>query len=155
MKSSDTVHHEYECRFFSSQGLSLSEDRTKLDPKKLNSAILPLRILVIKATRPDDWARLDRLMDHVEERKTQQPAKWTHVQENVVRFILDGLGLDKVFTDQEVNRAYGLVETNAIQSKTVTSSHNKIRYVLGQLFWAKWHRNSRKWQQQIRSVAYI
>ena len=99
-----------------------------MDPKKLNTAILPLRILVIKATRPDDWARLDRLMDHVKDRETQQPAKWTHVQENVVRFILDGLGLNKVFTDQEVNRAYGLVETNAIQSKTVTTSLSKTRY---------------------------
>ena len=60
------------------------------------------------------WDRLGLLMDHLEE--LQEGEAWACVQKNIVDWLLtpEKGGLQGLYTSQEINRAIGLIQTNAI-----------------------------------------
>ena len=73
-----------------------------------------LRLLWNRDNRPDQWERLQYLMDHDEERRKEEEY-WNMFQRNVVQFIRRGLGLQDKYSEQEINRAIGILRTNAFQ----------------------------------------
>ena len=76
--------------------------------------IAVLRLLWTRDNRPDQWERLGFLMDHDAERRAELEF-WKMFQRNVVQFIRRGLGLGELYSDQEINRAIGILRTNAFQ----------------------------------------
>ena len=75
--------------------------------------IAVLRLLWNRDNRPDQWERLQYLMDHDEERR-EEVEYWRMFQRNVVQFIRKGLGL-QIYSEEEINRAIGILRTNAFQ----------------------------------------
>ena len=76
--------------------------------------ITVLRLLWTRDHRPDQWERLGYLMDHDTERRAELEY-WQMFQRNVVQFIRKGLGLGELYSEQEINRAIGILRTNAFQ----------------------------------------
>ena len=76
--------------------------------------IAVLRLLWNRDNRPDQWERLKYLMDHDEERR-KEVDYWKMFQRNVVQFIRKGLGLQDMYSEEEINRAIGILRTNAFQ----------------------------------------
>ena len=72
------------------------------------------RLLSVRDQDPAMWDRLGLLMDHLEE--LQEGEAWACVQENIVEWLLkpEKGGLQGLYTSQEINRAIGLIQTNAI-----------------------------------------
>ena len=79
-----------------------------------------LRLLSVRDNDPGMWSRLDLLMDHVEDNK-QNTDHWETIQINIVDWLLDPQkgGLQGRFTAEEINRAMGLIQTNAINMEKV------------------------------------
>ena len=72
------------------------------------------RLLSVRDQDPAMWDRLGLLMDHLEE--LQEGEAWACVQKNIVEWLLtpEKGGLQGLYTSQEINRAIGLIQTNAI-----------------------------------------
>ena len=75
------------------------------------SAVAPLRMLEVKRTDPDTWEMVDKLMDHLEQRR--QEDKWMFVQENVVPLIVSRCGYD--CDPGLVERIIGIFRTNSVK----------------------------------------
>ena len=73
-----------------------------------------MRLLWTRDNRPDQWQRLNLLMDHDKERR-EEVEYWTMFQRNVVQFIRRGLGMQEIYSEQEINWAIGILRTNAFQ----------------------------------------
>ena len=73
-----------------------------------------LRLLSLRDSQPETWERLAFLMDHDTERRAELEY-WEMFQRNVVQFIRKGLGLGELYSEQEINRAIGILRTNAFQ----------------------------------------
>ena len=104
--------HRLECQYFTNLASRLQIPRHAQNTPYLVSV---LRLLAVRDQDPAMWARLDLLMDHLEELEQQVDA-WSSVQENIVQWLLrpEKGGLQGVYTSQEINRAIGLIQTNAI-----------------------------------------
>jgi len=74
--------------------------------------ILPLRLLLKKKDFPAVNRLAELFMDHKEDRKTSQ--YWPYCQEKVVPFIRS---ICPEFSDEEINRAIGLLEVNCYEVK--------------------------------------
>ena len=104
--------HRLECEYFTQLRSRLEIPRHNQNTPYLVSV---LRLLSVRDRDPAMWARLDLLMDHLEELE-QQEDTWRSIQENVVQWLLtpEKGGLQGLYTSQEINRAIGLIQTNAI-----------------------------------------
>ena len=105
-------HSVWECDYF-----TRLRERVQIPRHAPNTPYLisVLRLLRVRDTDPATWDKLGLLMDHLEELE-QQGEAWTSLQENIVNWLVrpDRGGLEGVYTTQEVNRAIGLIQTNAI-----------------------------------------
>jgi len=71
--------------------------------------ITPLRLLLAKLKYPEDWDRLEFLMDHNEDRR-KEPVLWDLYQSSVNKFLQ---GCNVEFSNEDIDRATGLLWTNS------------------------------------------
>ena len=79
------------------------------EPHDNYRAIAPLRLLKVKEKVPEVWERLGFLMDHNEDR-VKDDVLWATYQKYVNGFLKS---CDSSFKDEDINRAVGLLWTNA------------------------------------------
>lgn len=75
------------------------------------SAIVPLKILIMKEKEPENYALLANFMDHQDQRHAF-PDYWKAVKTHVVDFIM-GLEKQVKTTESEILNMVGIVDTNA------------------------------------------
>ena len=75
------------------------------------AALTVLRLLDMKETNPEVWERFQRLEDHNEARREEEPELWEYHEKHIVSFITEKLGL-KEFSVDEVRGAVGKMFTN-------------------------------------------
>ena len=75
------------------------------------AALTVLRLLDMKENNPEVWERFQRLEDHNEARREEEPDLWEYHEKHVVSFITEKLGLTE-FTEDEVRGAVGKMFTN-------------------------------------------
>ena len=104
--------HSLECQYFTQLSSRLEIPRHAENTPYLVSV---LRLLSVRDQDPAMWDRLGLLMDHLEELE-QQADTWSSIQENIVQWLLtpEKVGLQGLYTSREINRAIGLIQTNAI-----------------------------------------
>ena len=71
---------------------------------------MPLKLLLMKIHNPKMFTVIDNFMDHKEER-LQYPDYWKSVKENICDILMD-LEEDILFTEEEILRVVGLIDTN-------------------------------------------
>ena len=74
-------------------------------------------MLIIKRDSPTNWKRIERLMDHKEDRMKDKES-WVR-SEFIVNFIQMYLGLENVFSEKVIQQCIGIVNVNGIKSKLV------------------------------------
>ena len=72
-----------------------------------------MRVLLLQQSGGDDWARSDQLMDHLGDRRNCDE-EWAWYDRYIVDFIRNDLGLADMFTEDQVRRAVGLLNVNAV-----------------------------------------
>ena len=84
-------------------------------------------MLIIKHECNINWKRIDRLMDHKEDRMRDKPS-WTQSQA-LVKYIQKDLGLEDLFNEEDIQKCIGITCVNAIKSQVVLppSKHNEGR----------------------------
>lgn len=89
-------NHRIECPIFSQLPipdrpafLSPENDSDPFPPCPAYSAVIPLRILALKKSNPELWARVDLLMDHVEDMGEEEKTMWEvrHDQKKLPAFL--------------------------------------------------------------------
>ena len=78
-------------------------------------------MLIIKLDSPIKWKRIARLMDHKEHRMKDK-LSWSQSQ-TVVNFIQKDLGLQDMFSEDEIQQCIGIGNVNGIKSKLVLPSN--------------------------------
>jgi len=110
-------NHQEECAYFADL-----RNRVQIPKNAENTPFLisVLRLLFVRDNNPEMWSKLDLLMDHVEDQKLKTET-WNSTQRNIVNWLLtpDKGGLHERFTTDEINRAIGLLQTNAINLEKV------------------------------------
>jgi len=76
--------------------------------------ITVLRLLSLRDTDPDTWARVQFLMDHDEARRKEKEY-WQMFQKNVVDYLRVKHNLADIYSEEEIHRAIGILRTNAFQ----------------------------------------
>ena len=97
--------HSTECQVFSDQGWRYTGAVTDL------AAISVIRLLAMKTTSPDTYARLMRLEDHNDRRREEEQDTWSYHGQHVVAFIRDKLHMD--VCEQEIWSVLGKMLTNS------------------------------------------
>ena len=89
--------------------------------------LIILRMLIIKLESNVNWKRIERLMDHKEDRKRDKPS-WNQSQA-LVKYIQKVLGLEDLFNEDDIQKCIGIVCVNAIKSQLTLppSQHNEAR----------------------------
>ena len=64
------------------------EDQDSAHP--VYAAVAPIRMLHVMRTRPDIWEQVDRLMDHLEDRRKED--KWDFIRDDVLPLITQRCG---------------------------------------------------------------
>ena len=103
--------HRPECSVLSNVQPKVSvTDQDSFHP--VYSTIAPLRMLAVKEARPEVWAMVDRLMDHLEVRR-EDSTKWDFVKLRTLPLILsDG---DQHRDPELVERIIGIFRTNSVK----------------------------------------
>ena len=111
-ESERSGHSAWECHYFSQLSERVQIPRHAPTTPYLVSV---LRLLRVRDEDPVTWEKLQLLMDHLEELE-QQGEAWDSIQENIVNWLVTPGkgGLEGVYTTQEINRAIGLIQTNAV-----------------------------------------
>lgn len=121
----DGPRHKPECQMFSAMEPKVQIKQYKKKPTNNNatgqicyeySCISVLRMLSLRDSDPDSWARVQLLMDHDEERK-KEVDYWQMFQTNVVDYIRIKGGLADKYSQEEINRCIGILRTNAFMSQ--------------------------------------
>jgi len=119
----DGPNHKPECKMFAAMEPKVT---IKQYPKSLSTSnssgricheygcITVLRLLSLRDSDPDSWARVQLLMDHDEERR-KELEYWKMFQKNVVDYIRIVGNLADTYSDDEIHRAIGILRTNAFQ----------------------------------------
>jgi len=119
----DGPNHKPECDMFAAMEPKVTIKQYPKAPNTTNSSgricheygcITVLRMLSLRDSDPDSWARVQLLMDHDEERRKELDY-WKMFQKNVVDFIRIRGNLGDTYTDEEIHRAIGILRTNAFQ----------------------------------------
>lgn len=106
----DGPTHEPECQILSKASPRLSvEDQEAVHP--VYSAVAPLRMLHVMRTKPKIWDRVDRLMDHLEERRKED--KWDFIREHVLPLINERCG--EPCEPEIIERIIGIFRTNSVK----------------------------------------
>ena len=84
-------------------------------------------MLIIKLNSNINWKRIDRLMDHKDDRMRDEPV-WTQSQA-LVKYIQKVLGLEDLFNEDDIQKCIGIVCVNAIKSQLTLppSQHKEAR----------------------------
>ena len=90
--------------------------------------LLPLRLLLLHRSRPEQAALTDRLMDHEEERRGSED--WTTTERTVVRRLCQA---EPGFTVEEVRRALGVLEVNCYEVANRGGAGVRACYPVGSL----------------------
>jgi len=120
-----------ECVTFSKQAvrpdfISLAEKKVTRCPPEY-SAIIPLRLLSLKKTRPELWQRVDLLMDHVGEMSEDERNMWKSIakvldQENVDEFVR----LVGIFLTNGVNQGNASARSHGVYPTFSFISHECV-----------------------------
>ena len=91
-------------------------------------------MLIIKHDSPTNWKRIERLMDHKEDRMKDKES-WVR-SEFTVNFIQMYLGLENVFSEKVIQQCIGIVNVNGIKSKHDLMNDNSGVYGEENLNWS-------------------
>ena len=107
----ESPRHKLECEILSRRGLvpTLRDGRCGLYP-----CLTVLRVLLLKISDPHGWDLIQKMMDHWEERKRDPKIVGGITVMN--NLFTQRLGLDWV-TREDVEHAYGVLKTNAVDLK--------------------------------------
>ena len=75
------------------------------------SAVAPLRMLNVRERSGDTWEMVDKLMDHLGDRRLE--AKWSYVIDQVIPVIRDQCG--HTCNTQLIERIIGIFRTNSVK----------------------------------------
>lgn len=101
--------HREECSFLRQARPQYKEE----DINTVYSAVAPIRMLGVKREEPRTWSRVDRLMDHLEERRKGEP--WRFVTENVLPFLEANCSPAYQLDSEVVERIIGIFRTNSVK----------------------------------------
>jgi len=102
--------HEPECLVYQAAAPPIViEEQDTFNPAY--SAVAPLRMLHMMRTRPDIWEQVDRLMDHLEERRKEE--RWDFVTDNVLPLITKRCGSS--YETDVIERIIGIFRTNSVK----------------------------------------
>lgn len=76
------------------------------------AVVTPLRMLLMQQENKDEWKRSDQLMDHVKERLDNRE-EWEWYENHIVSYFKNQLRLN--FTSEQIHRAIGLLNVNAVK----------------------------------------
>ncbi|TRY73393.1 hypothetical protein TCAL_09913 [Tigriopus californicus] len=107
---SEGPNHAIECPVFA----NLEELPDFTGPCEEFSAIIPLRILALRESRPETWERVNLLMDHVEDWNEVDKALWTKMAEDLIQKRCK----QSKYTAEELYRAAGIFLTNGVNQGT-------------------------------------
>lgn len=119
----DGPRHKPECKMFSQMEPKVQLKQYTKAPSAKNSTgticheytcISVLRLLALRDSDPDSWARVQLLMDHDTERR-KETEYWNMFQSNVVDYVRKKGGLEDTYTEEEIHRVIGILRTNAFQ----------------------------------------
>lgn len=119
----DGPRHRPECQMFAAMEPKVELKQYHKAPSASNSTgrichefgcITVLRLLALRDSAPDSWARVQLLMDHDGERRKELDY-WQMFQKNVVEYIRIKGGLAETYSEEEIHRAIGILRTNAFQ----------------------------------------
>ena len=85
------------------------EDQDSAHP--VYAAVAPIRMLHVMRTRPDIWEQVDRLMDHLEDRRKED--KWDFIRDDVLPLITQRCG--SLCEPDIVERIIGIFRTNSVK----------------------------------------
>ena len=85
------------------------EDQDSAHP--VYAAVAPIRMLHVMRTRPDIWEQVDRLMDHLEDRRKED--KWDFIRDDVLPLITQRCG--SLLEPDIVERIIGIFRTNSVK----------------------------------------
>ena len=77
------------------------------------ACVTVLRLLLLSKSGSDEWQRTDKLMDHLSE-KNVHPQEWLWYQTHIIDFIRNDLKLGDMFPVEQIERAIGLLNVNAV-----------------------------------------
>ena len=101
--SCSSPHHAAECRLLRGAGPGRRVGEEHYAP------VMALRLLALRSSAPDTWARFLRLEHHAERRREEEPELWAYHQEHVVAVVRRcGVELE----EEEVHRLLGRMFTN-------------------------------------------
>lgn len=104
-------HHAPECEQLSKAQPPISvSDQDSFHP--VYSTIAPLRLLAVKEARPEVWRMVERLMDHLEQRR-QESSRWEFVRLRTLPLIREQCGLQ--CPPELVERIIGIFRTNSVK----------------------------------------
>lgn len=122
-----SVHADYECVVFSSVGIKF----TPVDDFSVSCSqyecIMPLRVLLQKEKRPDEWESDIKHMECHEEKRRNTDV-WRVEQINVVEFLHKVCKLQDRFSQELIHFACGVLEINAF------AAHNRYGYEMRCLY---------------------
>ncbi|XP_059079369.1 uncharacterized protein LOC131877644 isoform X1 [Tigriopus californicus] len=110
VQCSEGPNHAIECPVFA----NLEELPDFTGPCEEFSAIIPLRILALRESRPETWERVNLLMDHVEDWNEVDKALWTKMAEDLIQKRCK----QSKYTAEELYRAAGIFLTNGVNQGT-------------------------------------
>jgi len=95
---------------------------------KLTLVIVVLRCLLLPDTAPQNWARLRLLQDHLTTRKDSQLHCMN--QEFIIPFLREIQLGQAVYSDTEIQRVCGILESNAFEIKSKNQLESRAVYPL-------------------------
>ncbi|XP_046405906.1 uncharacterized protein LOC124170904 [Ischnura elegans] len=104
--------HSLECKVFAAAGRRAIQDPLK--EHALYEAIVPLRCLLCRESKPQRWKIISEMESHDSIRKTQ-PLIWDNNQEKVVDVIRGPWGLGDKFSEEDIHTVCGALEVNAFE----------------------------------------
>ena len=113
--------------------------RTRDNPgPRCYEAILPLRCLLLKQHRPEEWQYFASFESHINQLKSV-PGDWAQTQANVVEQIRSGWSLADLFPPEEVEMVEGILYINTLEMPAEGSSVNhrhrlKLEIILLNMF---------------------
>lgn len=119
----DGPRHRPECQMFSTMEPKVTIKQYRTAPSANNATgtvcyeygcVSVLRLLTLRDTEPESWARVQLLMDHDDERRKEEEY-WRMFQANVVDYLRIKGGLADTYSEEEIHRAIGILRTNAFQ----------------------------------------
>jgi len=103
--------HQQECKLLTDNRVKVNITNCE-EVNSIYSFILPYRLLKLREQDKEKWSRVASLPDHIRERAGL--GEWDMNQKDVVNFIRRRCFMGKEFSDEDIQRAIGIISVNSI-----------------------------------------